>query len=150
MTGCYQLTSGRRVKCISCALPCGAKQCSQCGHYAWHNTSACFCFICQAWYNLNANSVRRGHIVTLEKEQFKELMINATACADSNHIFDDANSNRFERKSLDRIDNSKGYELDNVRVVTWRVNQMRGNIPFDAWMLAAKHMSENNQWVNLL
>lgn len=48
--------------------------------------------------------------------------------------------------SIDRIDNSRGYELGNVQTVTAQYNMARGELPVDAfeqWVLAYANLIHN-------
>ena len=44
--------------------------------------------------------------------------------------------------SIDRIDHSRGYEIGNVRLVTWFVNNMRNNAEDDVVFYFAKKITE--------
>lgn len=44
--------------------------------------------------------------------------------------------------SLDRIDNSKGHTKDNVVAGCMRCNYVRGDMPYEAWLLLAPKMRE--------
>ena len=51
--------------------------------------------------------------------------------------------------SLDRIDNTKGYELGNVQWVHKRVNQMKWDVPLDEFLNWCKLISENaNEYIS--
>lgn len=47
-------------------------------------------------------------------------------CAISGVSFD--LESKWNKPSLDRIDNTKGYTLDNIQLVTWIVNHSRGEL----------------------
>ncbi|KAJ1618910.1 hypothetical protein T492DRAFT_848955 [Pavlovales sp. CCMP2436] len=46
----------------------------------------------------------------------------------------EADPGTLMRKSPDRIDNVKGYDPGNVRVVSLRANQDRGDTPLEQWL----------------
>jgi hypothetical protein len=88
--------------------------------------------------------------MTLTKQEYKQLLADAIVCEDSGHVFDDTMSDKWRRKSIDRIDNTRGYEAGNVRVVTYKANIMRGDIPLNAWKAAAAVMRAQNLWAAIL
>lgn len=48
------------------------------------------------------------------------------------------------RPSLDRIDNSKGYTLDNIQWVVWMYNRAKGSGPDDDVMIMAMALAKQN------
>ena len=52
---------------------------------------------------------------------------NCTYCDDSS-----------SRKTLDRIDNSKGHTMDNVVLACERCNYIRRDMPYNAWLIVAR------------
>lgn len=148
--GCGRKARGSSKICQLCRYPAGYQHCSTCKLYAYHPAQNGQCYICRGWHNI----IRRTKIcgkqralkVTLTKQQYWALMMETTVCEDSGHVFDDANDNKQTRKSPNRMDNNKGYEPGNVRVITYKANIMRGVIPLESWKLAAAHMRENNLW----
>lgn len=44
------------------------------------------------------------------------------------------------RMTLDRIDNEKGHTMDNTVPACIRCNYVRGNMPYEAWVLIARAM----------
>ena len=44
--------------------------------------------------------------------------------------------------TIDRIDNSKGYVVGNVHLVTWEANCMRGNIEWDDFISLCKQIAK--------
>ena len=63
-----------------------------------------------AYQNLKSNAKRRGHDFTLTFKQFEDF---ATA---TDYIIKKGKS--IDSFSIDRIDNDKGYSIDNIRVLT--------------------------------
>lgn len=47
--------------------------------------------------------------------------------------------------SLDRIDNSKGYTKDNIRVVSWKVNSLKSNATADELIKVVLYMVTHEQ-----
>ncbi len=45
--------------------------------------------------------------------------------------------------SLDRIDNSKGYTKDNVRIISWRANALKSDATKTELQLIIKYLEEN-------
>jgi hypothetical protein len=128
--GCKRKPGNTR-HCEMCRVPARAKRCSRCGMDAWHCQGYSSCFICQCWYNMGSG---RRATNTFTEFEFLRMLHEADVCPDTGHIFDDCSPDKMMRKSLDRIDNSKGYEPGNVRVTTWRANLDRGSTPIDEWL----------------
>lgn len=49
---------------------------------------------------------------------------------------------KWNRPSLDRIDNNKGYTIDNIQLVTWIVNHTRGELTIDEYINLCKEVTE--------
>ena len=47
--------------------------------------------------------------------------------------------------TMDRIDNKKGYELDNIQLTSWRANCYRGVIPLDEFKEFCKSVANHNK-----
>jgi len=47
--------------------------------------------------------------------------------------------------SLDRIDNSKGYEIDNVQWVHKEINMMRGTLPVDRFIELCQFVADRSK-----
>jgi hypothetical protein len=69
--------------------------------------------------NLKSNSTRRGVEFTLTIEDFKKI------CYETNYIQGKGKSKLSY--SIDRIDNSKGYVLENIRILTLSENSRKGS-----------------------
>lgn len=46
--------------------------------------------------------------------------------------------------SFDRIDSSKGYELDNIQVISWRANKLKNNATEEELKKLGNIFNENN------
>lgn len=44
--------------------------------------------------------------------------------------------------SIDRIDSNKGYEVDNLQIISWRANRIKNDSTPEELMLIAKYMQE--------
>jgi len=72
-----------------------------------------------AYWNLKSNAKRRGKVFELTFQEFEQF------CYETDYL-----QGRGKKKtsySIDRIDNSKGYTLDNIRVMTLSGNAKKGN-----------------------
>ena len=77
---------------------------------------------------------RRPNGFSLTTEWLRNKM-KAGKCEATGLPFD--NSKKMFKATIDRIDNSKGYEIDNCRVVCWGYNSLKGTgIEADALKLA--------------
>lgn len=76
-----------------------------------------------AYWNLKANAKRRGKIFELTFEQFESF------CYETDYL-----QGRGKKKtsySIDRIDNSKGYVIENIRVLSLSENAKKGTKHLD-------------------
>ena len=64
----------------------------------------------EAYYHLKGNAVRRGKEFTITMAQFKAF------CFKTNYI--QGKGKTKECYSIDRIDNDRGYTIDNIRILT--------------------------------
>lgn len=145
--GCGRKTrSATGELCKWCRLPARCQKCKSCGKESWHNTAETVCVICRGWHSISTRNKELGRQMNLTKSEYMRVMLAATVCEDSGHVFDDTRGDKNLRKSLDRLDNTKGYSLDNVRVITYGANIMRGAIPLGPWRLAAAEMRAQNLW----
>ena len=44
--------------------------------------------------------------------------------------------------TIDRIDNSKGYTQDNIQIVSWSANQVKGHLNDDEFLYMCKRVTE--------
>jgi len=73
------------------------------------------------------NSKKKNLPISLTKEEYDKLMKETTNCYYCNYLFEEGNTNRHNSKSLDRIDNDKGYELSNVVVCCYLCNGVKSD-----------------------
>jgi len=67
---------------------------------------------------LKTNAKRRGKVFTLTLEQFRQF------CTETNYLA--LKGKQGSNLSIDRIDNSKGYEAGNLQVLTLSANSRKG------------------------
>lgn len=72
-----------------------------------------------AYFNLRTNAKRRGKKFPLTLEQFRKFAIE-TAYIEKRGI----TARKFH---VDRIDNTKGYSIDNIQSITNRANRKKNN-----------------------
>lgn len=75
------------------------------------------------FYNQKRVSKRRGHgILGYTRDEFKVWLLNNVTF---NKLFEKwkVTGDKSDKPSIDRLDDYKGYTFDNIRVVTWGVNQ---------------------------
>lgn len=90
-----------------------------------------------------ANSRKRPGSVILTEQDIKNLNIKQqNKCAISGVEFNI--ESKWDRPSLDRIDNQKGYTLDNIQLVTWIVNHTRGDLTIDEYINLCVSVGKNN------
>lgn len=110
-------TSQKKQKCATkrCAKKTakGAKHCSACRMRKYREQNP----VKAAYDHLKYNAARRGHEFMLTIEQFKAF------CVETNYIMGKGRTK--ESYSIDRIDNDKGYTIDNIRVLTVSENSKK-------------------------
>jgi hypothetical protein len=80
-----------------------------------------------AYLARKANARKRPESVKLTKNDIEILAIRQNnKCDLTGEIFDV--KDKWWKPSLDRIDSSLGYTLDNIRLVAWIVNHCRGEL----------------------
>jgi hypothetical protein len=81
----------------------------------------------QIYNQLKASAQRRGIPFSLTLSELNEITIPITCPILGIPI-------RFNRKqqddsiSFDRIDSSRGYEIDNIQIISWRANRAKNNL----------------------
>jgi hypothetical protein len=84
-------------------------------------------FIEYAFASLKRGAYKRNISWNLEFDQFKSIVESVEYCALSNRpvFFEIGNRDRI---SVDRIDNSRGYDFDNIQFVSAEVNMIRNSL----------------------
>lgn len=73
-------------------------------------------------------SKRRGHIVpSYSIEELREWMLSRSNFEDIYKEWVDGDYNKLLIPSIDRLDDFKGYSLDNIQLVTWKYNKLKQN-----------------------
>lgn len=101
----------------------------------------------QAYLAQKANARKKQGSEKLFESDIEELFNKQEGkCVLSGIRFDI--ESKWNRPSLDRIDNSKGYTKDNIQLVTWIVNHTRGELSVSEYLeickLVSKEKNENN------
>ena len=72
----------------------------------------------------------------------EQLFINDMKCAYTGRKLS-MERNHNDRASIDRIDSSKGYTKENVRVVSWVANQAKNSLPLSEFVALAADISKH-------
>jgi len=78
-----------------------------------------------AYYNLRSNAKHRGKEFDLTFEQFKKFAIETDYFV--------GKGKKKDSYSIDRIDNNKGYTLDNIQIMTLSENSKKYTKTLDAY-----------------
>ena len=70
-----------------------------------------------AFLNLKSNAKRRGHDCALTYDEFRQFAIQTDYIVRKGKTIDSF--------SIDRIDNSKGYEMGNIQILTLSENSQK-------------------------
>ena len=89
-------------------------------------------FLNQIYNSQTASSKKRGHAPSEYSKE--ELGLWLKGHKDFQQLWGDwvlSDYEKYKRPSVDRLDDNKGYSFDNIRLVTWRVNQDAGYKNFE-------------------
>jgi hypothetical protein len=81
------------------------------------------------WKTIKRKAPRRGIEFAVTFKEFKTLFDNLPSncpCCELPYI--KQNGNMYRRPSVDRIDNAKGYHMDNLAIICAGCNQYKGKI----------------------
>lgn len=98
------------------------------------------------WYKYLAQKAnarkRKGSIKLSGDDVLNTYKLQGERCALTNTVLDV--NDKWWRPSLDRIDSSKGYTIDNIRVVAWIVNHCRGNLNDELFLDMCRKVSNRS------
>lgn len=84
----------------------------------------------RAYATTRKNSKEKGlPIPTYTREEFDQWL-EANDIAGLYDIWVKSNYNKWVKPSVDRLDDSKGYEFTNIRLVTWEVNFLKSRVVY--------------------
>lgn len=87
-----------------------------------------------------ANARKRENSIKITGEHIDLLLQSQdNKCIVSGVTFD--MKSKWNKPSLDRIDNTRGYTLDNIQLVTWIVNHTRGELTVEEYIQLCKQVS---------
>ena len=101
-------------------------------------------FVTRKFNSGRAGAKNRGLSWELTKEELHELLKNNTTCALSGRELK-YQVGEFDQASLDRIDCSKGYTIDNVQIVSQAVNCCRWDLSIDDFRKLCEDVSKYNK-----
>ena len=83
-------------------------------------------FFARLYQNQKNSSKRRGHpMPDYTLEELIEWLKNQPTLTEIWQDYQDSNHARKSAPSLDRLDDSKPYTLDNIRLTTWHINMTK-------------------------
>lgn len=92
--------------------------------------------------SLRRSAKRRGLDFDLKPEDIIKLVYETKVCPvfgfELNH-----GSDRWDSPSIDRIDNNRGYTLDNVMVMSQKANTAKGSMSREELVMFARWVNEN-------
>lgn len=86
---------------------------------------------------LKASAKKRGIYFNLSTADIDEIGIPLTCPVLGFPIFFNTGTPKFDSISFDRIDSTKGYTVDNVVIVSHRVNQLKSDASLEEMRLIA-------------
>jgi hypothetical protein len=100
-------------------------------------------FIEYAFASLKRGAYKRNISWNLEFDQFKSIAESVEYCALSNRpvFFEIGNRDRI---SVDRIDNTRGYDFDNIQFVSAEVNMIRNSLSMQDFLKMCFDIAETH------
>lgn len=103
-------------------------------------------FIQMKFVKQRAEAARRNYSWELEKEFVDQLFKNNKQCKLSGLPLI-AEINHPDAPSIDRIDNNKGYSIDNVQLVSQRVNKAKSTMTDEEFIIMCCNVAINNKQI---
>lgn len=115
--------------------PAMCRYCPECSRMRWHYAGATTCYVCDNYTKISRRDLK------MTRQEYNKVMNEGIKCPDTGIRYDDFSNKRpcFKR-SLDRIDNNRGYELDNVRVCSFFSNRARNDLDLDDYKEVMKRL----------
>lgn len=89
--------------------------------------------------NSKTNARRRGIDFSISREDYTRLF-NDTTCAVTGRRLVLGHPSEELRPTIDRVDNTKGYEIGNVQIVSERMNRIKNDSTVRELELIVKYM----------
>jgi hypothetical protein len=121
--------------------------CKRCSNIANHPTGMVGS-VRLSWYeSFRKSALTRGYSWEITPEDL-DLMYEkqGKVCALSGISIGWAASGWQHTASVDRIDNSLGYFLDNIHLVHKHINMMRGSLPVDEFVRLCEAVANKEKW----
>jgi len=97
------------------------------------------------WSSVKGGARKRGLEFEITKEQIWEMFLNQNKkCKLSGDDIIFSLDNEKKTASIDRIDNSKGYTIDNVQILHKDINKMKNNLPQKRFIEICKNIARKN------
>ena len=111
------------------------RKCIKCTKERLHWSGQTWCYLCLKYFNARTrHRTKKGASEDyLTFEEYIDIIDFTDVCPDTNMKFEDENPISLMHRSMDRIDNSKAYTKDNVRVTSVLANIVRNARSMDEW-----------------
>lgn len=97
----------------------------------------------QDWHRIKLSAIKRNILFKITIEEIWELFLRQNRkCAYTNEVLVFSKISKESTASLDRIDSSKDYTLDNVQWVHKDINKMKGSLPEERFLEICKKITK--------
>jgi hypothetical protein len=113
-----------------------------------HNRISLNRILLSRWHGLKDRANKNGYKVTFDWKYLKDLWdAQEGKCAISgiNMTYEMFNGRIPTNVSVDRINSSLGYEIDNIQLVCMAVNQMKSDMTTEQLLFFCKQIVNNNE-----
>ena len=135
----------RRNYCVHASL--NKQPCKKCSNIS-NNPSGMFGPVRVSWFNsFYKSAISRGYIWEINIEDVATLYeLQSGRCALSGWHIGWSEVGWNHTASLDRIDNSTGYTINNIQIVHKSVNMARGTLSVEEFVDMCKAISDKVKW----
>ena len=99
----------------------------------------------QIYYNQRGSSKRRNHkMPTYTKDEFEKWLLEETIFMELFKLWELSDYSRFTAPSVDRIDDTVGYTMKNIQVMTWQENKDKAHRDRASGKLKVSYNSKGN------